>query len=124
VLLNDTKAMLGWATAMPAGAHLPRLLLAAPLLRIRDTSFATLGFSATLRALTGILARQSSTAGALCAAAYASAIPAPARRHHCNTCKGSNIRNTVQGCRMLASWQHNSTGAADQEIKLHQQFTA
>lgn len=38
-----------------SGPHLPRLLLAAPLLRIRDTSFATLGFSATFSALTGIL---------------------------------------------------------------------
>lgn len=37
-----------------ACTNLPRLLLAPPLLNILDTSLATLGFSATLRTLTGM----------------------------------------------------------------------
>jgi hypothetical protein len=42
---------------MLARAHHPRRLRAAPLLRMRETSLATLGFSATLRTFTGMLYR-------------------------------------------------------------------
>jgi hypothetical protein len=41
-------------TSSAAATHLPLLLLAPPLLRMRETSLATLGFSATLRTFMGM----------------------------------------------------------------------